>query len=381
MIIGEFNDTYPPELDGVGTVVKSYAEELTAMGDECYYVAPNCPKYARIPMYRTLLFHGVKLPGEPYHFGFPSLDFAYLRRENRVPFDIVHAHSPFSAGREALRVARKRGVPIVATFHSKYYDDFYEKTRSRRIASLAASYVVNFYNHCDEVWAVNDRTADVLRGYGYQGDVVVMPNGTNLCRVDERAAAEARAQFSPDGAPIFLFVGQMNWKKNIRRVLEAVALYSREAPCRLVMVGQGPNEEDIQKACEELGVAERTIRTGHIADRDRLMAIYAAASLLIFPSVYDNAPMVVREAAAVGTPSILMRGSCAAEGVTDGVNGLLCEDTAESVCDCMRRGLSNRGALGQAARATIPQPWRKIVADARTRYEALVLRNLEKKQG
>ena len=380
MIIGEFNDTYPPELDGVGTVVKSYAEELTAMGDECYYVAPNCPKYARIPMYRTLLFHGVKLPGEPYHFGFPSLDFAYLRRENRVPFDIVHAHSPFSAGREALRVARKRGVPIVATFHSKYYDDFYEKTRSRRIASLAANYVVNFYNRCDEVWAVNDRTADVLRGYGYQGDVVVMPNGTNLCRVDECAAAEARAQFSPDGAPIFLFVGQMNWKKNIRRVLEAVALYARDAPCRLVMVGQGPNEEDVQKTCEELGVAERTIRTGHIADRDRLMAIYAAASLLIFPSVYDNAPMVVREAAAVGTPSILMRGSCAAEGVTDGVNGLLCEDTAESVCDCMRRGLSNRGALGQAARATIPQPWRKIVADARTRYEALIRRNLEGKQ-
>ena len=309
MIIGEFNDTYPPELDGVGTVVKSYAEELTAMGDECYYVAPNCPKYARIPMYRTLLFHGVKLPGEPYHFGFPSLDFAYLRRENRVPFDIVHAHSPFSAGREALRVARKRGVPIVATFHSKYYDDFYEKTHSRQIASMAANYVVNFYNHCDEVWAVNDRTADVLRGYGYQGDVVVMPNGTNLCRVDERAVADARAQFSPDGAPIFLFVGQMNWKKNIRRVLEAVALYAREAPCRLVMVGQGPNEEDIQQACEELGIAERTIRTGHIADRNRLMAIYAAASLLIFPSVYDNAPMVVREAAAVGTPSILMRGS------------------------------------------------------------------------
>ena len=215
-------------------------------------------------------------------------------------------------------MARKRGVPIVATFHSKYYDDFYEKTRSRRIAALAANYVVNFYNHCDEVWAVNDRTADVLRGYGYQGDVVVMPNGTNLCRVDERAAAEARAQFSPDGAPIFLFVGQMNWKKNIRRVLEAVALYAREAPCRLVMVGQGPNEADVQKACE---------------------------------------------------------------GVTDGVNGLLCEDTAESVCDCMRRGLSNRGALGQAARATIPQPWRKIVADARTRYEALIRRNLEGKQG
>ena len=46
----------------------------------------------------------------------------------------------------------------------------------------------------------------------------------------------------------------------------------------------------------------------------------------------------------------------------------------------MRRGLSNRGALGQAARATIPQPWHKIVAEARARYEALVQKNLEGKQ-
>lgn len=377
MIIGEFNDTYPPELDGVGAVVKSYAEELTAMGDECYYVAPNCPKYARIPMYKTLLFHGVKLPGEPYHFGFPALDFAYLRRENRVDFDIVHAHSPFSAGREALRVAQRRDIPIVATFHSKYYDDFYEKTHSRQIASLAASYVVRFYRQCDEVWAVNERTADVLRGYGYSGDVIVMPNGTNLCRADERAVAETRAQLSPDGAPVFLFVGQMDWKKNIRRILEAAALYARESPCHLVLVGQGPNEADIRAAAAALGIAERTTCTGHIADRNRLMSIYAAASLLVFPSIYDNAPMVVREAAAMGTPAILMRGSCAAEGVTDGVNGLLCEDSAESVCECLRRGLAQRDALGRAARATIPLPWQPIVAAARERYAALI----EKKRG
>ena len=35
MIIGEFCDVYPPELDGVGMVMKSYVEELTRMGDEC----------------------------------------------------------------------------------------------------------------------------------------------------------------------------------------------------------------------------------------------------------------------------------------------------------------------------------------------------------
>ncbi len=49
------------------------------------------------------------------------------------------------------------------------------------------------------------------------------------------------------------------------------------------------------------------------------------------PSLYDNAPMVVREAAALNTPSLLIRGSSAAEVVQDGENGLLAENTTEDV--------------------------------------------------
>ena len=66
MIIGEFCDTFPPELDGVGTVVKSYVEELTKLGDDCYFVAPRDPKYnaAALP-FKTLLYRGVKMPDEP----------------------------------------------------------------------------------------------------------------------------------------------------------------------------------------------------------------------------------------------------------------------------------------------------------------------------
>ena len=372
MIIGEFNDAYPPELDGVGTVVKSYAQILSQMGDDCYYVAPDDPNYHSDHSFKTLLYRGIKMPGEPYHVGIPGLDFRYMSDARRTGFDIVHAHSPFVAGNEALRLARKYRIPIVATFHSKYYDDFYGKFHSDLLASLGTNFVVDFYNKCDEVWAVNEKTADVLREYGYKKDIVVMPNGTNIFPPDPEAVRSVEEQFSLGADPVFLFVGQMNWKKNIKKTLEAVALYAREHPCRLLMVGQGPNEKEIEECARQMGLADRAVFTGHIKDRRLLLAIFHRADLLIFPSIYDNAPMVVREAASVRTPAILIRDSCAAEGVEDGVNGLLCEDDPRSIEEAILRGLPVKEQLGEAAQKTIPIPWRPIIEQVRARYVNLI---------
>ena len=378
MIIGEFNDAYPPELDGVGMVVKSYAQELSQMGDECYYIAPNDPDYKNELTFRTLLFRGIKMHDEPYHVGVPLLDPHYLIRENRIKFDVVHAHSPFTAGLEALRISRDRKIPLIATFHSKYYDDIYSKTHSELLAGFGTNLVVTFYNHCDEVWAVNEKTADVLREYGYKREIRIMPNGTNIDTPDPRVVGEIERRYGlAAGEPVFVFVGQMNWKKNQHRVLEAVALFAKERKCRLFMVGQGPDEEAIREEAARLGLADTVIFTGHISDRKRLLAIVSRADLMIFPSLYDNAPMVVREAASVGTPAILVRNSCASEGVTDGFNGLLCEDTAESVCACMKRGLAEKDVIGENAKKTIPIAWRPIIEKARERYEYLIgLKNM-----
>lgn len=374
MIIGEFCDAYPPELDGVGAVVKSYVEELTRLGDECYYVAPDAPGQSGEPPFRTLLYRGFKLPDEPYRVGVPVLDPHFLHAERRIAFDLVHAHSPFVAGVSALHVASRRHVPLVATFHSKYYDDFYQKTHSDLLSTLGTDLVVNFYDKCDEVWTVNEMTAEVLRQYGYKKEVFVMPNGTDAWQVKPGQTEAVRARWGLGDEPLLLYVGQMNWKKNLEKTLEATALYARAHPCRLMMVGQGPDEEDIARRVRELGLEKQVVLTGHIAERELLMSIYACADLLVFPSRYDNAPMVLREAAAAGTPAILLTGSCAASGIRDGVNGLLCEDTPESIAACIERGLPLSHELGEAARKTIPLPWHAIVSRARERYLELIAR-------
>lgn len=372
MIIGEFCDVFPPELDGVGMVMKSYVEELTRIGDECYYIAPKAAS-AHDYDFQALLYHGIKLPHEPYHVGVPLLDPHYIKRVWDIQFDIVHAHSPFASGIEALRLAKHRKIPIVATFHSKYYDDFYEKTHSHLMAEKGTNVVVDFYNACDEVWTVNERTADVLRDYGYRREIFIMPNGTNPCMVSPEDAMEAARRFElRENAATFLFVGQMNWKKNIRKVLEAAAIFGREHSFQLVLAGQGPNEQEIRDVARELGIEQYTVMTGHIEDRRLLMGLFARADMLVFPSLYDNAPMVVREAAAAGTPAIVVQGSCAAEGIVDGENGLLSVDTAESIAACMARGMENCKQLGKSARASIPLRWSKIVQNARERYQNLI---------
>jgi len=105
---------------------------------------------------------------------------------------------------------------------------------------------------------------------------------------------------------------------------------------------------------------------GKILDRDCLKSIFARADLFIFPSIYDNAPIVTREAAAVGTASLIVKGSNAAEGVIHGENGYLCENSAESVSQAILKIVANRESMknaGLSAQRTIFRSWESIVDD------------------
>jgi glycosyltransferase involved in cell wall biosynthesis len=93
---------------------------------------------------------------------------------------------------------------------------------------------------------------------------------------------------------------------------------------------------------------------------------------MVFPSVYDNAPMVVREAAVMGTPALLVAGSCSAEGVTHGANGYLCDNTVESIAQGIAEALPTAGTVGQCARETIPIPWNRLMVQVVERYQALI---------
>ncbi|HWQ58811.1 MAG TPA: glycosyltransferase [Clostridia bacterium] len=381
MRIGQFTDSFYPIVDGVGRVVYNYARVLPAMGDECYVVAPMTDTgYRGGYPFELIDYTGMPVPGSPqYKAGLAILDRHYYERIEGVTLDIAHAHTPFFAGQEALRLAAKHDVPLVGTFHSKYYDDFYKATRAELLATIGVRFVVEFYERCDEVWAVSESSARVLADYGYKGKIVVMENGSELRPVKPEDKLAAAMRFGIDLAhPVLLYVGQLNWKKNILLILEGAALL-REQGRRfsVVLAGQGPDEAAIREKAAALGLSDCVIFTGHVHDTALLDGLYQCASLFTFPSLYDTFSLVVREAAVMGTPSLLSRGGAAAESVRDGYNGVVCEPTAGSFAAAVGSVLEDQkklAALGEAAKETIPVGWGQVMRKVRERYEELIAR-------
>ena len=376
--IGQFTDTFLPIVDGVGRVVQAYSETLCKMGHQVTVVAPmyDTGFQGGFP-YQLVEYVANSVPGlKQYKVGEAVLDAHYRQRIRMIELDVIHAHSPFTAGSEALRLAAVRKLPLVATFHSKYYDDFLKATRSESIAKMGVKLVVSFYNRCDEVWAVGKNTADVLREYGYEGEIQVMPNGATMRTVNPRDVEQVNRRWNLGETPLILFVGQMDWKKNILTVLEACAEMKKAGVSyRLLLAGQGMDMTAIRQKIHDLNIQDRAEQLGHITDASLLDALYARASIFAFPSLYDAAPMVVREAAVMGTPSVMVKGSTAAEIIRHGENGLLCENDPKDLARVMTEALRNPVALqaiGERARDTIPVPWAKVMETAVLRYERLV---------
>lgn len=380
MHIAELSDTFYPIVDGVGRVVYNYANCIARKGHECYVVAPMADTgYRGGYPFELIDFHAHNVPlQKQYQTGLPFLDTHYGARISMVPIDIVHAHSPFIAGQEALRIAKKRSIPIVGTFHSKYYDDFYQLSKQELLADLGVMYVVAFYERCDEVWTVSQNSAETLRRYGYRGEITVMPNGTPDSQPDPAALALVRERYAlPEDIPMLFYCGQLNWKKNILHILEASHLLMLQGiDFRLVLAGQGPDEKAIRERVREFELESRTVFTGHLQEDALLNGLYQAASLFVFPSLYDTSGMVVREAAAMHTASVVARGGAAAEPITDGVSGLLCEDSGEDLArvigEALQRPAPYLRTLGENAHEALFLSWECVIDNALARYRTLI---------
>ena len=218
-----------------------------------------------------------------------------------------------------------------------------------------------------------------LRSLGYQGDYLVMPNGVDLPRgrlTPEEVRSVTASYDLPEDVPCFLFVGRLMWYKGIRIILDALASL-RDQPFRMVFLGGGMDEADIQTYTEELGLTDRCLFPGSVRDRQALRAWYCRADLFLFPSTFDTNGLVVREAAACGLPAVLIRGSCAAEDVMDGVTGFLIEENAPSLAACLRellRSPEKLRAVGRAAEENLYLSWADAVDHAAARYETVMER-------
>lgn len=379
MIYGQFNDSFTPMVDGVVNVVKNYATCLNKDGNRAIVVTPEMPHYYDIEDYPVERYFSIPLKSrEPYRIGLDVVDASFHRRLRCIPFDLVHAHCPFSSGILAQQVAKTRGIPVVGTFHTKYYDDFKESMKVDLMARIGSRVVAEFYRRCDEVWAVSADAAATLREYGYKGSIEVVANGTDFTATP--ASPEAQTKMLQltglqSDELVLLFVGRMVWQKNLEMMMAALALARKQLPFKMVFAGDGNALEPLKQKAEALGLSSSMLFLGMVPDRTVLKALFERADLLLFPSVYDTSGLVVKEAAASGTPSLVISGAAPAEGINDGWNGYLASNNAASYAEAIVKAASNRhhlAASGKQASSSLYRNWESIVAEVKDRYDGLI---------
>jgi glycosyltransferase involved in cell wall biosynthesis len=158
--------------------------------------------------------------------------------------------------------------------------------------------------------------------------ITLVPNAIDLRRFSPRKAdrTESRKKFGlPLDAKVIAGVGRLNAQKNFSLFLDiAAALAPRFPEARFLLAGEGPEEILLREKARSLGLADRIVFAGYVADTRQA---YVAADLLLMPSRFEGLPMTLLEAMAMGLPVVASKLDGIAEVIEDGREGFLVEST------------------------------------------------------
>lgn len=377
----ELIDTYYPTVDGAINVAKHYCEELNKL-DECKLAAPKAAakdKYIDKESFEVFRCASASAP-DGYRTSFPEQDAKFVKAIKDEGFDIYHAHSPFALGRFAIKAAKKADVPVVATLHTQYHQDFERVLNNNKpLVDFMINYILKVYQNADSVWTVSNRSCKVLRDYGYSGKIEVVRNGTDFKYPEnaEELIERVNAAHNLSGQKnVFLFVGRMAWYKNIKIIIDSLDIVKRSGEdFKMIFVGGGFDYDEVVEYVKKKGLEKECVFTGNIKDRPLLQGYYLRADLMLFPSTFDMAPVTAVEAAAHDLPALMVEGSCSAEQIEDGVNGFLAKENAESfgakIVELLKTPEKIKEA-GTAAGKTLYRSWEMVAEEVRLKYREVI---------
>lgn len=279
----------------------------------------------------------VSLPGAGLLPGLLSVGQVAIAREaRRRRLDLVH--DPTGTAPLMLTNARR-----VVTIHD-VIPYIYPKTSSRLDRLIYRLWLPLAVRHLDAVITDSECSRrDILTHLPVHPDkVTVVPIAASprYRPLDRTQTASVLARLGLT-APYILYVGSVEPRKNLSRLLEAFARLRADAPgYRLVIVGAGRwKTTPIFKTVARLGLEPYVSFTGYVAEED-LPALYAGAALFVFPSLYEGFGLPVLEAMACGTPVITSNVSSLPEVAGDAALTVNPFDV-EAIADTMRRVLAD----------------------------------------
>lgn len=374
-----FCDTFFPCMDGVIVVIDNYATKLS----KYYNVVVVVPKHhgfvSNQPDYLVVGVSSMFFKFVNYDLAFPNCDNFVKKVLKMLKIDIIHSHSPFTMGKFAIKIAKKRNVPLVMTMHSQYKQDFEKYVKSKPIVNTMVKSITKVFNKATEVWTMHELVANVLKGYGYKGRFFYMPNACSLAVPTDRKklVEDFNKLYNIDeNMPVLFFLGRIVEQKNIFFIVDALKILDdKNIDFRMFFIGGGPDQDRLQKHIDKLNLSSKVTLMGRVDDRELQAKFYQRADLFLFPSKYDTSSIVQIEAALHQTPGVYLKGTATAQTITDHVNGYLSDDNVETYAQTIIDALSNKDELKKISQNALEQlyvNYDMLGERAHERYEFLM---------
>lgn len=329
-------DWYKPVVNGVVTSVINLKKELEARGHEVRVLtlSRNYESYAEEGIYYIKSLNLEKI--------YPNARAVLPHAEPLIQEliwwrpDVVHSQCEFMTFAYAEKISRKCQCPLVHTYHTVYEDYIHylpgglsQYKAGEKLEKKAVAYFSRrILGKTSQVIVPTKKVENILKRYGVEEPMAVMPTGIDLGRFKKSLLAEEKNKMKQRlGIPlenkVLVSVGRLAKEKNLEELLEYFSrLIQEEKEDRLtfLIAGDGPDRENLEELAERLQIRDQVVFAGMIAPEE-VAGYYKLGDVFVCASNSETQGITYIEALACGLPALCRKDGCLDQVIIDGYNG------------------------------------------------------------
>ncbi|UNU41753.1 glycosyltransferase family 1 protein [Sphingopyxis sp. YF1] len=316
--IALFSGNYNMTVDGANKALNRLVGYLLSKGAAVRVYSPTVPNPDFEPTGDLVSVPSMPIPNRP-EYRIP-LHFSRRVRADIEAFapNILHISSPDRVSRQAAAWARRRGLPVACSVHTRF-ETYFRYYNLSFVEPLIVAWLRKLYRKCDALIAPSESFAQVLREQRMNYDIGIWTRGVerDIFNPGRRDMSWRRSWGIADDMPVIAFLGRLVMEKGLDVFADAIdQLQRRKVPHEVVVIGEGPAGDWFESRLPSARFV------GFQGGEDLARAL-ASCDLFFNPSVTETFGNVTLEAMACGLPVVAARATGSASIVKDRVTGYL----------------------------------------------------------
>ena len=350
MNIAIFTDSYFPDVNGVSVSAKTLVDTLKNNGHNVIVVTA---------VYGS---KDIKIEGGVYYVPFRKRKrrsffttlaiyraFIYKHVRNFKP-DIIHDQTNGHIGQLGRFTADRLRIPFVYTYHA-HFEEYATYVDSDFINRLARArerrYLKKMMNISTEFIAPSIKIKNYLRKKGVDRYINVITTGIDVKEFEANESVLKDVKYLrkkyelENDEKVLFYVGALSKEKNIDLLIKSYKFFldtNSKYQVRLIIAGEGEEDESLKKMVDELGLNNKVIFAGKI-NHEKIKSYLALADVFVTASTSETQSISTMEAMAASCVVLVKEEETLANLLINGENGFIFTDE-ESFSDELEKVLS-----------------------------------------